>query len=126
MKRINKAALVGSLLVVVSGCATVAESTVKSHTSANGTEVKIGQAVPKESMQCKLLLNEVREWKVTDRATPNIGMDRLRGEVLEPAVNLGANYVHIDLPSEVSVMGVPVTILRDAQANYYDCESTEF
>ncbi|OZS42978.1 hypothetical protein [Photobacterium sanguinicancri] len=126
MTQLKKVLLIGSVLAVTAGCSSIAESLVESHTSQNGTEVLIGQAVPKEAMQCKLLLNEVREWKVTDRATPNLGMERLASEVLEPAVELGANYVHLDIPSEVSVMGVPVNILSDAQANYYDCESTQF
>lgn len=126
MIQLKKVLLIGSALAVTAGCSTIAESLVKTHVSENGTAVAIGQAVPKEMMQCKLLRTEVRDWTVADRATPSIGMDRLVGEVLEPAVELGANYVHIDLPTDVAIMGVPVNFLKDAQANYYDCQSTEF
>lgn len=115
--------LCAAALVLVSGCATLGQLTVRDYTASNGKRVMAGEAEPKEEYQCVELETKEGDWGLTGAMARTGAIARITDQSVEEASKRGSNYVYIDAPAEVGVLGLNVNAFADAEVTYYRCDN---
>jgi hypothetical protein len=109
--------------VALAACSTVGQLTVKDYQAKSGQRVMAGQAEPKAEYQCAKLAQERHDWGMKGKMDQSGAMERVTAAAVEAAPGRGANYAHVQPPSEASVGGFNVNAFKDAQVVYYKCAS---
>jgi hypothetical protein len=109
--------------LALAACSTVGQLTVKDYQAKSGQRVMAGQAQPKADYQCAKLAQERHDWGMKGNMDKSGAMERVTAAAVEAAPGRGANYAHIQPPSEASVGGFNVNAFKDAQIVYYKCAS---
>ena len=109
--------------LALAACSTVGQLTVKDYQAKSGQRVMAGQAQPKADYQCAKLAQERHDWGMKGNMDKSGAMERVTAAAVEAAPGRGANYAHIQPPSEASVGGFNVNAFKDAQVVYYKCAS---
>ena len=119
----TKLVSVAVLAVVVAGCSTVGQLTMKDYKAKSGERVMAGQAEPKAEYRCDKLAQERHDWGMKGNMDKAGASARLTAAAVEAAPGRGANYAHIMAPSDTSIGGVNINAFKDAQVAYYKCAS---
>ena len=124
MRRLLPVAL---LAVAVGACSAMQNSvgrlTVKDYTSKSGQRVMAGQAEPRTEYNCRTLVQERQDWGLKGNMDKAASIERVTAVAVDSAPGKGANYAHVIVPSQTSVMGFNVNAFKDAQVGYYKCAS---
>lgn len=112
----------GLLCLVLTGCQTIGQLTVRDYTAANGQHVMIGQAEPDDDYQCTKVVQEKEAWGLTGNMDQAAAMERMREVALENMPEKNANYGYLIVPSNTSIMGFNINAFDDAEIAYYRCD----
>ena len=107
--------------VLVAGCSTMGQLTVKDYTAKSGQRVMAGQAEPKAEYRCAKVGQETQEWGMKGTMNRSAATERVTATAVERASDRGANYAHVMPPSETSIGGVNINAMKPAQVAYYKC-----
>ena len=107
----------------LAACSTVGQLTVKDYQAKSGQRVMAGQAEPKADYKCAKVAQERHDWGMKGNMDKAGATERVTAAAVEAAPGRGANYAHIQPPSEASVGGFNVNAFKDAQVVYYKCAS---
>jgi hypothetical protein len=107
----------------VAACSTVGQLTVKDYQAKSGQRVLAGQAEPKADYKCAKVAQERHDWGMKGNLDKAGAIERVTAAAVEAAPGRGANYAHVQPPSEASVGGFNVNAFKDAQVVYYKCAS---
>jgi len=107
----------------LAACSTVGQLTVKDYQAKSGQRVMAGQAEPKADYKCAKVAQERHDWGMKGNMDKSGAMERVTAAAVEAAPGRGANYAHVQPPSEASVGGFNVNAFKDAQVVYYKCAS---
>lgn len=110
-----------ALALVLAGCQTMGQLTVKDYRSKSGQRVMAGQAEPKSEYRCEKLSQERQDWGIKGNMDKAAAIERVTAAAVEAAPGKGANYAYIIAPSEMSFGGFNVNAFKDAQVAYYRC-----
>ena len=123
--KLKKCLLGCAVVLALHGCASIENAmgrlNVKDYTAKSGQRVVAGQAEPKEEYNCKKLVVQKQDWGLTGNMDKVTAYNRVVSVAVETAPTKGANYAHIIVPSEISIMGLNVNAFRDARVAYYKC-----
>lgn len=115
--------LCAAALVLASGCATLGQLTVRDYTASNGMRIMAGEAEPKAEYQCAELGQKEGDWGLTGTMARGDAIARITDQSVEEASKRGSNYVYIDTPAEVGVLGLNVNAFADAEVTFYRCDN---
>jgi len=107
----------------LAACSTVGQLTVKDYQAKSGQRVMAGQAEPKADYKCAKVAQERHDWGMKGNMDKSGATERVTAAAVEAAPGRGANYAHIQPPSEASIGGFNVNAFKDAQVVYYKCAS---
>lgn len=120
----NKALVLSAILLAgATGCSSLGQLTVREYTASNGKRVTVGEAEPKEEYACVTLGEEEGDWGLVGAMSRTGAITRITDQAIEKASQRGSNYVFIDTPAEVGVLGLNVNAFSDADVTYYRCEN---
>ena len=113
---------IGLSAFALSGCSSLSKLTIQENKGAGGEKIVVGQYKPKEENAGAAKKTEKQGWGLSGHFNP-IGT---RGKIVKSAVETApkekANYVYMDIPAQVTVMGIPLNLFSKAEVTYYDCK----
>ena len=117
----KKKTLAAVLALVLAGCSTMGQLTVKDYQAKSGARVMAGQAEPKAEYRCHKLAQEKRDWGITGNMDRVGAIQKVTAVAVETAASKGSNYAHIMTPAQVNIGMLNVNAFSDARVAYYRC-----